>query len=158
MSQEIWKDIPGYKGLYQISSFGNVKRGDKVRKTYISNGYYTLSLYKNGKETHKRIHRLLGETFIPNPENKPYIDHINRDKLDNRLENLKWATTIENSHNHSLYITNKLKEQNIGYSKHHKLYVFRIIRFGIKHTKYFKTLDEAKDYRDKYLQENKISY
>ena len=109
---EIWKDISGFEGLYQISNLGRIKSlprykqlyGKKVfvpeciRKFgYDKDGYYIIPLNKNGKKYMRRVHRLVAQAFIPNPENKPVIDHINCDIKDNRVENLRWATVVENN-------------------------------------------------------------
>ena len=111
--EEIWKDIEGYEGLYQVSNMGIVrslphfrKNGrngylqiGKIIKPMCVRGYQTVSLSKNGKQKIFKIHRLVAEAFIPNPENKPCIDHINTDKTNNRVENLRWVTHKENSNN-----------------------------------------------------------
>ena len=98
---EIWKDIKGYEGVYQVSNLGNVRRV-KLLKQYSDEskgGYNVVNLCKDGNAKMKRVHRLVAEAFIPNPENKPCIDHINTDRTDNRVENLKWVTKQENSNN-----------------------------------------------------------
>ena len=104
---EIWKPVVGYEGLYEVSNLGKVKaikwhRGEeeKEMKPYTTyKGYLRLRLTKNGKGKQFQIHRLVAEAFIPNPENKPYIDHINTDRTDNRVENLRWVTNKENCNN-----------------------------------------------------------
>jgi hypothetical protein len=116
---EIWKDIEGYEGIYQVSNEGNVRscereieylvkgkyKGKRVfpsvlLKTWINNGGYVLvDLYMGGKTDKRTIHRLVAEAFIPNTDNKPCIDHINGDKTDNRVENLRWCTYKENMNN-----------------------------------------------------------
>lgn len=117
---EIWKDIEGYEGLYQVSSLGRVKSiqrsvireynksgvsqiKEKILKPFINNtGYYAISLSKNSKLTPHHIHRLVAVTFIPNPENKAQVNHIGKnaegkiDQLDNRAISLEWATPKEN--------------------------------------------------------------
>lgn len=111
LPNEIWKDIEGYEGLYQISNLGRVKAlsvttkfGERIKvyperlKSTNANkmGYPSVMLSKNGKDKLCTLHRLLAKAFIPNPENKPEIDHINRDRSDFRLENLRWVTHKEN--------------------------------------------------------------
>ena len=104
---EMWKPVKDYEGLYEISSLGRVKnlnyRGtgkEKILKnTECSNGYLVIGLVKNGKLKTFYVHRLVAEAFIPNPEDKSCIDHINTIRNDNRIENLRWATHEENSNN-----------------------------------------------------------
>lgn len=105
-NMEIWKDIDGYEGLYQVSNLGRVKslpkngRASVIRKfSFDKDGYYKLFLWKDGVPKCKKVHRLVAEHFIPNPENKPCTDHINTIKTDNRVENLRWCTTLENNRN-----------------------------------------------------------
>lgn len=106
MTKEIWKDIKGYEGLYQVSNTGRVKSldridiiGRKIKGFYISpkndNDYQRLNLYKNGNRKTYSIHRLVAEAFIPNPENKLTVNHINHIRHDNRVDNLEWATYAE---------------------------------------------------------------
>ena len=112
MSKEYWKDIPNYEGLYQVSNLGRVKRLESAvwngykyvsKKEHIlkphtnTHGYPSVILCKNGKH-HKnhRVHRLVAQAFIPNPQNKIDINHINGIKTDNRVKNLEWVTRSEN--------------------------------------------------------------
>lgn len=110
--EEIWKDIKGYEGIYQVSNLGKVKslkrkvraeKGgyytkEKELKIFEDNiGYLAVGLTDNGKTKIIRLHRLIAEAFIPNPENKPVINHINGIKNDVRIENLEWNTYKENS-------------------------------------------------------------
>ena len=107
MEEEIWKEIEWFDN-YQISNLGRVKniKFDRYVKPLLDNkGYLTVNLYKNGKMKRLLLHRLISIAFIPNPENKPCIDHINTDRLDNRIENLRWCTQKEN-HNNPLSIVN----------------------------------------------------
>jgi len=111
---EIWKDIKGYEGLYQISNLGRVKslsrlvlcksRSKRQTKEKIllmqisSQGYSYLTLCKNNKLKSMRIHRLVALHFIPNPKNKPCVNHKNNIGVDNKVKNLEWCTQMENIH------------------------------------------------------------
>ena len=102
---EEWKIIEDYPD-YMISNMGRVKSlnynrtgKEKILKPSKNNGYYYLNLCKNGKPQKYKVHQLVGKYFIPNPDNKPFIDHINTDRTDNRVENLRWVTAKENCNN-----------------------------------------------------------
>lgn len=96
--EEIWKDVENYNGIYQISSFGNLKtlRTNTLIKQEMNKGYFEANLCKNGKVQHVRIHRLVAQAFIPNPLNKPHINHIDGNKSNNNINNLEWCTHKEN--------------------------------------------------------------
>ena len=110
--EEIWKDIKGYEGLYQISSLGRVKslsrKISNEKRTYLSkekilkihlrkDGYCRIGLTKNKKQQQFLVHRLVSHAFIPNPENKPCINHKDGDKENNYVNNLEWCTSSENN-------------------------------------------------------------
>lgn len=104
---EIWKDVVGYEGLYKVSNLGNIKsfhssqnRPAAERNVHPSNakGYMRIGLYKNKQCKRKYVHRIVAEAFIPNPDNKPEVNHINGDKTNNKLDNLEWVTASENSY------------------------------------------------------------
>ena len=112
IQDEVWKDIEGYEGLYQVSTCGNVKSLPKVRRngtgTYIqkerllkpsntSTGYKKVELCKDGKRKGFKVHRLVAIAFIPNPDNKPEVNHIDGNKINNNIDNLEWVTSSENS-------------------------------------------------------------
>ena len=117
--EEIWKDIKGYEGIYQVSNMGRIKSlnrcdsnnhllyGKLLKPEKTIYGYHQITLCKNGKTQKYKIHRLVCTHFLPNPENKPYIDHINCNRTDNRVENLRWVTHKEN-------MNNPLTTQKIG--------------------------------------------
>lgn len=97
--KEVWKDIEGYEGLYQISNLGRVKRvttGRILKGGKDKDGYLMVKLYKNNIRSNKKIHRLVAEAFIPNPENKPQVNHADENKTNNSLDNLEWMTAKEN--------------------------------------------------------------
>ena len=102
---EIFKDIKGYEGLYQVSNFGRVKSLNYMHtgKEHIlklgkdKDGYLIVKLHKGGKYKNFSIHRLVASTFIENPENLPCVNHRNEIKTDNRVENLEYCTTAYNN-------------------------------------------------------------
>lgn len=99
----IWKDVEGFEGLYKVSSegvlVGTPRQGTKggvVKRYKMKNGYEEYHLYKDDKLHHEYAHRLLARYFIPNPENKPHVNHIDGDPTNNSLDNLEWVTHLEN--------------------------------------------------------------
>lgn len=114
---EEWRDVKGYEGWYQVSNLGRVKslkrwtscggvkgkhqiiEREKILTPHISQGYRKVTLKTLGNSKHIGIYKLMAQAFIPNPENKPQVDHINRNRSDDRLENLRWVTVSENQLN-----------------------------------------------------------
>lgn len=101
---EIWKDIEGFEGLYQVSNLGRVKSmnynrtgKEKILKKSVTHGYERVVLYKDKKQYNKNVHRLVAGSFIDNPNNLESVNHINGIKTDNRAENLEWVTCKENN-------------------------------------------------------------
>lgn len=111
--EEIWVNVFGYEGKYQVSNLGRVKSlprngtvcYERILKIQVDkNGYNYVSFHKRKF----KIHRLVAEAFIPNPENKPQVNHIDGNKQNNEVENLEWATAQENL-NHAFRIGLKKK-------------------------------------------------
>ena len=99
--QELFVDIEGYEGLYQISNLGNVKSfksvsKNKILKPVYRKGYATVTLRKNRMSKLQSIHRLMATAFIPNPDNLSDVNHKDGNKLNNSLDNLEWCTHLEN--------------------------------------------------------------
>ena len=101
---EVWKDIPGYEGLYQVSNWGRVKSFPKsnhfgiILKNKISiKGYLNVYLYLNGKKSGFQVHRLVAQAFIPNPNNYPLVMHLNDIRDDNYYKNLQFGTDKMNN-------------------------------------------------------------
>ena len=125
MKEELWKPVVGFEGLYEVSTFGRVKsldrivnfrgsksfRKGKIKSTWLIDDYVYVSLCKNGVQKPYRVNILVANAFIPNPDNKPTCDHINRVRYDNRVENLRWATYSEQNKNKDLS-NHKIKLQN----------------------------------------------
>lgn len=123
--KEIWRDVVGYEGLYQVSNWGRVKsylRGkERILKPVLeNNGYYSVNLYKKGKLKKFSLHRLVVETFLGEISSGLVVNHLNEIKTDNRLENLEIVTQRENV-NHgtrNMRISEALKGQK--FSEEHK--------------------------------------
>lgn len=137
--KEIWKDIKEYEGLYQVSNLGRIKSLPKYRKAYNggyitkermlngypnSTGYLRVFLKKNGREKKFFIHRLVAECFIENKDNKPEVNHIDSDFLNNNVNNLEWVNHQENMQhawksgrlNHIVDVGKKYGKRTIKYA------------------------------------------
>lgn len=105
--KEIWRDIKGYEGSYQVSTLGEVRNlrtnPPRLLKPWRHPaGYVCVTLSQDSKKTKHLVHRIVAEAFLPNPENKPQVNHKNGDKSDNNVNNLEWCSGLENSR-HSAY-------------------------------------------------------
>lgn len=106
--KEEWRDIAGFEGLYQISNLGNVKSFDRIdslgrlrigiKRKLIDDkdGYQLVSLHKDGKVFMKKVHRLVAEAFLPNPDNLPFVNHKDENKKNNCVDNLEFCTAKYN--------------------------------------------------------------
>ena len=97
---EIWKPIPGYEALYEVSNLGRVRSLFRYKKMLkpspITNGYLTVELWKDKRRKRIGIHRLVAMCFCENPDNKPFVNHIDETKTNNCADNLEWVTHVEN--------------------------------------------------------------
>jgi len=145
-----WKRIKNYPN-YEVSNCGLIMNSRGwILKSRINNGYSIIGLYKNGKVKTFKIHRLVADAFIPNPENKPMVDHIDRCKTYNHVSNLRWATRSENGQNTGVSCNNKLNIKNISYDKFTNRYVFQKNLRGEVFRKRFKTLEEAINFKEEF--------
>ena len=149
---EEWRKILGYDE-YEVSSLGNVRRNYQILKPVLSNNkYYCVQLSNDSVRKSKTIHRLVASCFIPNPDNKPCVDHISGNKLDNGQSNLRWVTKSENQ-------LNPNTPQKFGasglrhiYQKGPNSWSVSIQRNGtVIYSKRFKTIQEAITARDNFI-------
>lgn len=160
---EIWKDIKGYEGLYQVSSCGNIKSLERVVKnnkfggkrilpeqllspTDNGHGYKLIGLRKNGKRKNHYIHRLVAIAFIPNANNEKYVNHIDYNTANNVVENLEWCSQKENVQYSSMRMKHPHKRWKISNTGEKYIYVrgdkFRLCISNII-DRTFKTIEEA---------------
>lgn len=143
-----WVDVEGFEGMYQINSEGELRslryRGSgrvHILKQTTSRGYKVVNLTKEGKQRVYRVHRLVAKAFLPNPENKPEVDHIDGDRSNNCLSNLRWVSGLENCNNPKTRC--KLGKQMIGKTgeKHQRSKPLECVETG---EKYSSAIDAAK--------------
>lgn len=110
---ELWKNIIDFPS-YDVSTLGNVrnvKKGRLMKSQKDKDGYVVIGLYNQKKYKMSKVHRLVAEAFIPNPDNKPVIDHRDGNRANNDVSNLRWATISENTHH-------RIKKSDTKYSKY----------------------------------------
>lgn len=181
LNTEIWVDIPNKP--YQVSNLGRVRRNPLTFKTgrrtdeirpYLNNkGYKCVHFWINGKMSGAQLHRLIAEAFIPNPDNKPEVNHIDGNPLNNSIENLEWVTHAENIQH--AYRNNLFKKDrslmNLGKKRKNASSSFKgvswseerkkwCVNFGFRNKRYavgrFNTEIEAAKAYDKFITDNNI--
>lgn len=146
---EIWKDIDGFDN-YEVSTFGNV-RNKKTGHLYLNydngHGYLCVNVKIDKKQFNWLIHRLVAQAFIDNSDNKPEVDHKDGNKSNNNVNNLRWATSVENKYN-----TQRMRNaKHITKTKYgHNVQVYINGKRINKHTR---TMDEAIIIRDTLLEQ-----
>ena len=150
---EQWVDIAGYEGFYQVSSLGRIKTveryeaeknriiRERIRVPVAVHGYLYCELWKCGKHKRYAIHRLVATAFIPNPDGKPQVNHLDGDKTNNSVANLEWCTASENErHAYGTELTHaydRSGDKNPMYGKHHTeraKQMIKAVHVGLKHT------------------------
>ena len=147
LNVEVWKSIDGYDN-YAISTFGrvkNVKTGKILKAKLGKRGYFIVNLCEdNVRKTHQ-VHRLVCCTFIDNPNDKKYVDHIDNNPQNNHISNLRFATANENQHNRKLNSNNTSGIKGINWHKANEKWRAQIRIDGIKiHIGYYDNLEDAK--------------
>ena len=146
-------EIQGFNNYY-IYSDGTIynMKSDIIKKpTLNTGGYYQVDLWNKGIHKKFLVHRLIALYYISNPENKPEVDHIDNDRTNNHIDNLRWVTKSENNQNRGMGKNNTSGIQNISYIQTRNRYVFQKNIDNKIHCKYFKTLEEAIKYKNDYL-------
>lgn len=157
---EIWKDIKGYEGFYQISNQGRVKSiqkwnngkrryevGEKIlTPSDNGNGYLIVGLNRDHKRKSHYVHRLVADAFCPNPDHKSVVNHIDYNRANNNASNLEWVTTKENI----CYSVERMRKPKLVATNTGERYIHfhksdKVYRFTFQHKEYgrFKTLEEA---------------
>lgn len=146
---EVWKPVIGFEGLYEVSSEGRVrslgfwmnnrwgtqwwKPGRILKPGVDGGGYLMVDLQKDGVRYNKKVHRLVAEAFIPNPDNKPQINHLDENPKNNNINNLEWVTQKENNNygNHNkkridtMVSLGRINPESVGLSKSEKFKLWR---------------------------------
>lgn len=117
MTEEVWKDVVGYEGIYKVSNFGNIKsysrypHGKLLRGVKSTNGYYKVILCKDGEKSTIAVHRLVATAFLPNSDNLSQVNHKDENKLNNNVDNLEWCSASYN-HNYGTSIERSSKGES----------------------------------------------
>ncbi len=155
---EEWKQITDYPN-YSVSNLGNV-RNDKynrnLKPVLYKCGYYYVGFRKNGKTKFIRIHRLVGQCFLENIDNKPFVDHVDRNKLNNNVNNLRWATRGENERNKPKKQNTKSKYKGVYQIKNNRWNSSIKLNGKTTHIGNFDTEEEAGLAYNQYIIENNL--
>ena len=155
---EEWRPIEGYEGLYEVSSYGKdrsldrfyyrLHKGKVLSPTKDRYGYLTVTLNCNGKSKTIKIHRLVAQAFLPNPDNLPQVNHKDEDKTNNNVDNLEWCTAKYNVN----FGTRQERYRNTMLEKGHWS---GLSREEYEKKRYQENKDKRKDSQRKYYQKNK---
>ena len=142
-------EIQGYPNylIYQDGSIYSKNRGRLLKQSPNSHGYKQVALYKEGKVKKRLVHRLVAETYIPNPESKIQVDHIDRRVCNNSVSNLRWATQEENMANQGKRCDNTSGHKNIGWESTTSKWRYRKEIRGKMKQRYFKSKTNALCYK-----------
>lgn len=148
MTEEIWKDITGYEGLYKVSNLGRVKSlnyrrtgKEHLLSQVLCSGYLHVGLSKNGKFKIFKVHRLVSQAFIDNPNNLPFVNHLDENKLNNKVNNLEWCS-CEYNNNYGTRISRALESLNLRNCKNAERPVLQFTKDG-KFVNEYRSLHEA---------------
>ncbi len=166
--KEVWLPVQGYEGLYEVSNLGNVKRLSRISKNSLGRdtrlpelimkpieskkqGYFRIGTSKDGRHKMNAVHRLVALAFIPNPENKPQVNHKDGDKGNNKLDNLEWCTAKENKiHAHQVLKIKMPQGEGASGAKYSEVFITKILdlRFkgGLRYTDISAITSVHKDY------------
>jgi hypothetical protein len=151
-------EINGFSNYLLFRNGSVLSKGNKFNKPRFlkpykckQTGYLMVNLFVDGKQHYTRIHRLVAEHFIPKIEGKNFIDHINRNRLDNRICNLRWVTQSENMCNQTIRQTNKSGHQYISFDKSRKKWCFQRTFNKKRIYKRFNTLEEAIAFKEQLI-------
>ena len=157
---EEWKNIIGYEGLYEVSDKGNVRNVRRNTLLRFSNnqGYIQVYLYKNGIRNGFKVHRLVAQAFIPNPDNLPQVNHKDEDKTNNNVDNLEWCDhkyNVNYGHRTENAINTRVKNgyadpDFIGFGLNEKEYMKEYNRIY-----YERNREKSNEYSKRYYQEHK---
>ena len=151
-------EIIGYNN-YKIYENGNVKRNGKILKTRLNQGYYCIDLHKEGKPKFFKIHRLIALHFIENPNNHEFVDHIDCDRKNNQIGNLRWVTRTQNNRNRTKEKNTSSKYFGVYWHKKANKYLVRIkIDKKRIHLGYFVNEEDGAKRYNEYIEDQNLEF